>query len=83
MIIDVREPFEYKRGHIKGAINIPLTKLLTDSSSLNDVPEDASLILYCRTGSRSGLAVNYLRAKGYTNLVNGINQEHVTKLIQS
>lgn len=79
IIIDVREPFEYASGHAEGAINIPPTELMAGAKQLADVPKDTELILYCRTGSRSNVAIQILQQLGFTNLVNGINVDHVTK----
>jgi phage shock protein E len=60
LIIDVREPIEFKMGHVKGAINIPPSKLMAGAEKLRDVPKDTELILYCRTGSRSAVSMNIL-----------------------
>lgn len=78
IIIDVREPGEYAAGHVAGAINLPVGGLAGDLPGLDGVPKDAQIILYCRSGSRSGVAINILQAKGYTNLTNGVNQKQVT-----
>ena len=77
MIIDVREPIEFKMGHARGAINIPLHKLIAGTEKLKGVPKDTELVLYCRTGSRSAVSMNILRSIGYSNLINGINKEQV------
>jgi phage shock protein E len=77
IIIDVREPEEYTRGHIDGAINIPPSKLMGELDELENVPKDSEIILYCNSGSRSNMAMNILKDKGFSNLVNGINQDHV------
>ena len=77
IIIDVREPSEYARGHYGGAINIPPSKLLGELPELQDVPKDAQLIVYCLSGSRSNAAMHILSDRGFTNVINGINQEHV------
>jgi rhodanese-related sulfurtransferase len=77
IIIDVREPMEFKLGRAKGAINIPPRKLLAGAEQLQGVPKDTELILYCNTGSRSTVAMNILQELGYTNLVNGINKNIV------
>jgi phage shock protein E len=77
IIIDVREPLEFKLGHVKGAINIPPSKLMAGAEKLQNVPKDTELILYCLSGSRSNVAMNILKDLGYTNLVNGINKSHV------
>jgi rhodanese-related sulfurtransferase len=77
IVIDVREPFEYKMGHVKDALNIPPTELMAGAKKLADVPKDTPMILYCRTGSRSNVSIQILRSMGYTNLTNGINKQQV------
>jgi len=77
LFIDVREPEEYARGHIAGAINIPPAKLLRGAKALDNVAKDTELVLYCVSGSRSNSSINILRQLGFTNLVNGINASHV------
>ncbi len=78
IIIDVREPEEYARGHADGAINIPPSEIMAGATKLDDVSKDTELVLYCVSGSRSNVSMQYLKRLGFTNLVNGINQQHVT-----
>lgn len=66
-IIDVREPSEYKRGHIKGAVNIPLSEL---RNRVSEVPKDIPVYLHCRTGQRSYNAALALQNLGYNNIFN-------------
>ena len=49
-VVDVREPSEFKKGHISTAINIPLTTMLTHPENL---PTDNKIIFVCRSGPRS------------------------------
>lgn len=77
VFIDVREPFEFATGHVKGAINIPPEKLIAGAKELNDLPKDIEIVLYCRSGSRSNASIHILQQMGYTNLVNGINKDHI------
>lgn len=67
MIIDVRSPAEYKGGHIKGSVNIPLQSL---QASLSKVPKNKAIITCCASGMRSGSAKSILKAAGY-NVHNG------------
>ena len=78
IIIDVREPFEFASGHVPDAINIPPRELMDGSPKLASIPKDTELILYCRSGSRSRIAAMILTQQGYTNIINGINQDYVT-----
>ena len=77
LIIDVRNPEEYAQSHVEGAVNIPLTNLLGNPAELKEIPKDTELVLYCRSGNRSDTAIRILQTKGFTHLVNGINQELV------
>lgn len=61
-LIDVRTRAEFLGGHITGAINIPVQEL---ESRLADVgPADATYVLYCASGMRSGRAKGILKASG-------------------
>lgn len=77
IIVDVREPYEFAQGHVSGALNIPPADLMSGATALDNVPKDTQIILYCRSGSRSNVAMHILQSMGFTNLVNGINQQHV------
>lgn len=63
VLIDVREPSEYKKGHIKGAVNLPLSAIGTAKSVLPD--KSAPLYVYCLSGGRSRKAVSVLKSAGY------------------
>lgn len=75
--IDVREPFEFNLGHVEGAINVPSSSLMQGAPEIRDLPKNATLVVYCRTGSRSAIAMNVFQNLGFTNLINGINKEQV------
>lgn len=78
-LIDVRQPEEYGRVSIQGAVLIPLMEL---DSRLEEVrlliskkPYDA-VVIYCRSGGRSEKAITWLESQGIANLRNlrgGIN----------
>ena len=69
LIVDVRTPEEFADGHYPGAINIPHETILDGLSQLG-VTQVTPVILYCRTGSRSGQAEQALREKGFTEATN-------------
>lgn len=75
IIIDVREPYEYAEGHVSGAVNIPPMQLMSGAAQLDSVDKDTPIVVYCRTGSRSNVAMLILRRQGFTNITNGINQQ--------
>ena len=77
-IIDVREPEEYATGHVENSLNIPPAELLGGTDKLNTIPKDAVVILYCKSGSRSNVSKNILESMGFTNVINGINKDHVS-----
>ena len=77
VFIDVREPQEFTRGHVQGAINIPPSELMSGAKALSDVAKDTELVVYCITGSRSNASINILKSLGFENIENGINQKHV------
>lgn len=78
IIIDVREPYEYATDHVEGAINLPPMELMSGlPSALANVPKDTQIVLYCLSGARSGASMRILERYGFTNLVNGINKDHV------
>jgi rhodanese-related sulfurtransferase len=62
VVLDVRQPDEFRSGHISGAKLIPLNEL---PQRLKDVPKDKTILCVCRSGSRSGMAVRQLNAAGY------------------
>lgn len=76
VLIDVRSPAEFGGGHVQGAHSLPLERLAHD---LGRIAPDTSapLILYCRSGARSGAALRQLQALGYTQAVNGGSVEAV------
>ena len=65
LLIDVRQPDEYRAGHIRGAKLIPLDQL---GKKLSELPRDREIICVCRSGARSGSAARQLRDAGYTTL---------------
>ncbi len=66
-IIDVREKPEYARGHIKNAINIPLSEF---RDRLDEIPKDRPVYLHCRSSQRSYNAIMALQGLGYDNVIN-------------
>jgi len=65
IFLDVRTQEEYDEGHIESAINIPVDKL---ENRLGELPEDKSIIVYCRSGIRSNNAANILIDNGFTQV---------------
>ena len=68
IVVDVRTPAEFKDGHVKGSMNLPLQTL---GSQMNKLKKDQVIITCCRSGSRSGMARRQLQAAGFTQVYNG------------
>ncbi len=64
-IVDVREPAEYRGGHIAGAINMPLSAFQAPK-----IPKDKPIIVYCASGARSNMALGMLKQAGFENVRN-------------
>ncbi len=67
LIIDVRNLGEYARGHVPGALNIPVDEL---RGRLNEVPRDKTVFVHCQVGFRGHLAVRILKENGYASVYN-------------
>jgi len=65
LVVDVREPREFKRGHIPQARLLPLARLL---SAPPDLPRNRPIVLVCESGRRSTRAAAMLRGADYDNL---------------
>ena len=73
-LLDVREPNEWAISDLPGSIKIPLGAL---PQKFTELPKDSEIVVYCRTGGRSGNAVQFLRHQGFGtvfNLAGGINR---------
>jgi rhodanese-related sulfurtransferase len=64
-IVDVREAWEYRQGHVPGARNIPLGSLVGRLDELT-----FPLVLVCATGNRSGMAARSLSEGGHAGVAN-------------
>lgn len=76
LLVDVRTADEFTGGHIKGARNVPVQEM---ERKLRELPKDKPVILYCRSGSRSGMALQILQAAGYTNVYNAGSIDSLAK----
>ena len=69
VLLDVRTPEEHKSGYLEGAVLLPLAELESRISSKVS-GKNTPIYIYCRSGRRSGTAVEKLKAMGYTDLHN-------------
>ncbi|TAH30033.1 MAG: rhodanese-like domain-containing protein [Cytophagales bacterium] len=79
-LVDVRTPQEFASGSVKGATNIPLDKI---QSQLSKFKDKKNIIVFCRSGSRSGQAKSILEQNGYTNVTNGGTWDNVSQFINN
>jgi phage shock protein E len=77
ILIDVREPSEYNSGHVEGAVNLPLASISKDNKDISGLSSDQEIVIYCRSGGRAESARSILLQLGFTNVVNGINQDQL------
>lgn len=78
-IIDVRSNAEFKGGHAKGSVNIPLEQIGSQAEKLKKMKH---VIVCCRSGNRSGMAKRTLQSKGLTNVVNGGSWQNVKQYLK-
>ena len=69
LILDVRNPDEYKTGHIPKSRNIPVQNLNSKLSSLQP-HKDEAVIVYCASGGRSSKAATILSNGGFNKVYN-------------
>lgn len=68
-VVDVRGPWEFEDGHVDGALNIPLDEI---PSRIEDIKNlKMPLVVYCRSGNRSGMAEMILKQAGINEVYNG------------
>ncbi|MEJ2048188.1 MAG: rhodanese-like domain-containing protein, partial [Dehalococcoidia bacterium] len=73
-IISVRKPEDYAKGHIPGAVNIPFADI-AKNGTLNALPRDRQIVVYCYTGHTGSQATAILGTLGFkaTNLLHGMS----------
>ena len=70
VLVDVRSQGEFDSGHIDGAVSLPLDRIHLGIT--RSVPDKTTpLVLYCRSGARSGRARTILSEMGYSKVTNG------------
>lgn len=64
-MLDVRTQAEWSEVHIPGATLIPLDEL---GVRMDELPADEIIVIYCRSGNRSGQALDILLKAGYSDV---------------
>ena len=68
-MVDVRETGEFASGHYEGAINIPLGIITAKLDEFRAM--SGPVVVYCRSGNRSGMAMSLLKQAGLSEVYNG------------
>lgn len=66
VLLDVRTAGEFARGHIPGAINVPVQDIEKIGTFLRD--KNSAVFIYCLSGARSRQAAAWIKSKGYSNV---------------
>lgn len=71
VVVDVRQPGEWRGGHIRGSVNVPLPQL---SQKMARLPRDRPIVTVCASGHRSAAAARALLRAGFEveNLAGGV-----------
>jgi phage shock protein E len=67
VVLDVREQWEYDEAHIPGVVHLPMNDI---PANLDQIPQDLTVIVSCRSGNRSSQVTDFLREQGYENVHN-------------
>lgn len=68
VVVDVRTGFEFRKGHIPGAIHAPTWKILLRLAPI-PADKDAELVLTCEHGPRASVCKGILESRGYRKVV--------------
>lgn len=80
VLIDVRSEQEYLGGAVRGAVNIPLDRVVSEVGK-RFPDKETVLLCHCASGMRSGRAVAQLKAAGYVNASNVGSYAQAAKLV--
>jgi len=67
VLLDVREPHEFQAGHLQAAQHIPMQQV---PHSIDRLPRDKEMIVYCRSGGRSARVQQFLMSQGFEKVKN-------------
>ncbi len=67
LLLDVREPWEYRLCHIDGSRHVPMRHI---PEIMDQLPTDGDIIVICHHGIRSQAVCNYLEQQGIRNTIN-------------
>ncbi len=81
VIIDVRTAAEWTAGHLEGAVLIPYERIGEEIAQVA-ADKKGAVYLYCRSGRRTGIAMETLKKAGYENLINLETVENAAKVLK-
>ncbi len=67
LLLDVREPWEFERCHIEGAVSLPMNSIPV---RLAELPRDRDIVVICHHGVRSYHVARFLDHNGFTRVIN-------------
>ena len=70
ILVDVRTKSEFDSGHLKGALHLPHGEIL-QLPKRTELTKEQTIVVYCRSGRRSGFAKDSLTKAGYKAVYNG------------
>lgn len=77
-LVDVRTPEEFADGNVKESLNIPLDQIEANLDKFNG---KENIVVFCRSGNRSGQAKNILEKNGFANVTNGGTWQEINDVI--
>lgn len=77
-LVDVRTPGEFAGGSVPGAVNIPLDQV---SSQISRFKGKKGVVVFCKSGMRSGQAKGILDQNGIPQVINGGTWQNVNKVV--
>ncbi len=77
VVIDVRTPAEFASGHLEGAVNIDVQSADFDAR-ISELDPAGDYFVYCRSGNRSGQAIDRMQGLGFGDMTNGGSVENAS-----
>ena len=78
-LVDVRTPGEFAEGNVKGSVNIPLDQV---QNQLAKFKAKENIVVFCRSGNRSGQAKSILEQNGFNNVTNGGTWQNILSILK-
>lgn len=78
-LIDVRTPSEFTEGNVQGSTNIPLDQI---AANLDKFKGNENIVVFCRSGNRSGQAKSILEQNGFANVTNGGTWQDINNIVK-